>query len=609
MSNYKVNKSESDAALRNLWASAEVAPEGEEEEEEEPEANPTPKAEANPAPKAEANPAPKPEADSTADEKPMPLEELQKLWKDAKENPTPMQKQIQKSWEREQKIKIREQKIKVMGFDSREIKRYRDFPTEVLPPVLRDLVQQAAKAMGCAEAFVAAPALTVVAAAIGTTRELKLKDDWRVPPMIWTAMIGSSGTLKSPPLKLARKPVLEMEWEADADRADKMRQYKEEKMCYEESVKNWREQNRKKSTEPVPPPVEPTPPVYTRYFASDTTIEGLGRILNDNPRGILVIRDELNGWLGGMDQYKPGKGGDVAHYLEMYNGETMTVDRKGDDCPLKVRSAAVCISGGIQPQVFAKAIASDHRYNGLTARLLICWPPRPTRRWIDYTMDPDVEHNYGSMIKRLYLLQGADNPLTGETGLPVAIKLTPDAHEVMKDFVNRHGLQGDGLDHEKEEVKAAWSKLEEYPARLALGLHYAKWASQPWPEQCDEFSQLTPFEEDVSAETMQAAVTLTEWFTDEMLRVYSQLKEENLRAYYRELIDWIYQKGGRITERQLQQGRRSIQNARAAEEACQCIVEDGHGYWEKKGKTRELVLHPAESVYASIDSPQETAEV
>ena len=601
MSNYKVNKSESDAALRNLWASAEVAPEGEEEEEEEPEANPTPK--------AEANPTAKPEADSTADKKPMSFEELAKLWKDAEENPTPAQKARQEAWKRKQKIKLRQQKIKMMGFDSREIKRYRDFPTEVLPPVLRDLVKQAAKAMGCAEAFVAAPALTVVAAAIGTTRELKLKDDWRVPPMIWTAMIGSSGTLKSPPLKLARKPVLEMEWEADADRADKMQQYKEEKMCYEESVKNWREQNRKKSTEPVPPPVEPTPPVYTRYFASDTTIEGLGRILNDNPRGILVIRDELNGWLGGMDQYKPGKGGDVAHYLEMYNGETMTVDRKGDDCPLKVRSAAVCISGGIQPQVFAKAIASDHRYNGLTARLLICWPPRPTRRWIDYTMDADVEHNYGAMIKRLYLLQGADNPLTGETGLPVAIKLTPDAHEVMKDFVNRHGLQGDGLDREEEEVKAAWSKLEEYPARLALGLHYAKWASQPWPEQCDEFSQLTPFEEDVSAETMQAAVTLTEWFTDEMLRVYSQLKEENLRAYYRELIDWIYQKGGRITERQIQQGRRSIQNARAAEEACQCIVEDGHGYWEKKGKTRELVLHPAESVYASIDSPQETAEV
>ena len=39
------------------------------------------------------------------------------------------------------------------------------------------------------------------------------------------------------------------------------------------------------------------PPVRQRYLTQDTTVEKLGELLRDNPRGVLIYRDELIGFL------------------------------------------------------------------------------------------------------------------------------------------------------------------------------------------------------------------------------------------------------------------------------------------------------------------------
>lgn len=38
-------------------------------------------------------------------------------------------------------------------------------------------------------------------------------------------------------------------------------------------------------------------PTRRRYLTNDTTVEKLGELLNKNPNGIIVFRDELSGWL------------------------------------------------------------------------------------------------------------------------------------------------------------------------------------------------------------------------------------------------------------------------------------------------------------------------
>src|SRR5438067_2294124 len=63
-----------------------------------------------------------------------------------------------------------------------------------------------------------------------------------------------------------------------------------------------------------------------RYWTQDSTVEKLGIRLQDNPRGLLIVRDELSGWLHGLE--KQGREGDRQFYLEAWNGTgSFTVDR------------------------------------------------------------------------------------------------------------------------------------------------------------------------------------------------------------------------------------------------------------------------------------------
>ena len=64
----------------------------------------------------------------------------------------------------------------------------------------------------------------------------------------------------------------------------------------------------------------PTPP-RPRVITMDTSTEALQRLLADNPRGLLHVRDELAGWLE-LDRYG-GNGADLSFYLECWNGGAM----------------------------------------------------------------------------------------------------------------------------------------------------------------------------------------------------------------------------------------------------------------------------------------------
>ena len=61
---------------------------------------------------------------------------------------------------------------------------------------------------------------------------------------------------------------------------------------------------------------------------------------------MLVVRDELAGWIGSFDRYAQGSGSDVAKWLEMFGGRPMVVDRK-TKASLYVPMAAVSLTGMI----------------------------------------------------------------------------------------------------------------------------------------------------------------------------------------------------------------------------------------------------------------------
>ena len=102
----------------------------------------------------------------------------------------------------------------------------------------------------------------------------------------------------------------------------------------------------------------PQLPTLKRYKTEDPTIEALGPILRDNPQGILLFRDELQGWLKSMN--KKGQENARAFYLETWNASAnFTSDRIGRGL-IHIPSMCLSVFGGIQPGPIASYISRMH---------------------------------------------------------------------------------------------------------------------------------------------------------------------------------------------------------------------------------------------------------
>ena len=442
--------------------------------------------------------------------------------------------------------------------------RFEPFPVNALPKPLRGFVAAGAKAIGCDPSYLALPILTALAAAIGNTRRIQLKRGWTAPAILWAAMVGESGTAKTPAFKLVMRPVRERQRKALDFHAESMRKHECDLAHYEKAMAEWK-RDRKTTDEP---PERPEAPQAERFVVSDTTVEALAPLLLANPRGLLMARDELAGWIGSFDRYAGGKGGaDAAHWLSMHAGESIVVDRKtGIPRTIYVPQASVCVCGGIQPAILHRALGIEHRESGLAARLLLTCPPRRVKRWTEADIDPAAEAEIGRLMDRLYGLQ----PTESDDAVlrPVVVGLSPDAKTAWKAYYNDHALEQADL---AGDLSAAWSKLEEYAARLALVVHFARWAADD--------STLASAEV-VDAASMAAGIALATWFKGEARRVYALLGESDEDRDRRRLIEWIERKGGSATPRDAQMGCRWLREAGAAEAALEQLAKAGWGNWE-----------------------------
>jgi hypothetical protein len=439
------------------------------------------------------------------------------------------------------------------------------FPIDALPQPVRGFVATGAKAIGCDASYIALPLLTGIAAAIGNTRRLRLKHSWMAAPILWCAIVGESGTAKTPAFRLALRTIRERQRKALERHAEATRAYDSELLHYEKALAEWK-RDRKTNGEP---PTKPEAPQAERCIVSDTTVEALAPLLLANPRGLLLARDELSGWIGSFDRYAASKGragADAAHWLSMHAGEPIVVDRKtGISRTIFVPQASVCVCGGIQPAILHRALGIEHRESGLAARLLLTCPPRTAKRWTEADIDPAAEAIIAQLMDRLYELQ----PTFSDEGelCPVVVGLSPGAKRAWKTYYNAHAQEQADL---AGDLSAAWSKLEEYAARLALVVHFVRWAAdEPTLASADV----------VDVASMSAGIRLATWFKGEVRRVYAMLGETDDDRDRCRLVEWIGREGGAVTPRDVQQGCRWLRQAGVAEAALDALANAGCGMW------------------------------
>lgn len=442
---------------------------------------------------------------------------------------------------------------------------YAPLPLDALPAPLARLASEASAALGCDPAYVALPALAVCAGAIGNSRALRLRRDWAEPCVLWTAVVGDSGSLKTPAYNVAMAP-------AYAVQAEMRQEYRRESAEHRRASASDEDAGER--------------PVLRRVFASDVTIEKLAEMVEDNPRGLLISRDELRGWFGSFSRYRgPGADSDLGNWLSAYNAGPIVYDRKtGERRSVFVERGSLSVTGTIQPGVLARCLTGDSYESGLAARILMAWPGRRRKRWTEAEVSAGATSGYEGVVRALLSLplRQGDRP-----GQPDRLLLSDDARRAWVAWYEewaevQHGADG--------ELLAAYSKLEGAAARLALVHHVVTMVDL----------KVDDAKHPVSRRSVEAGAALARWFGREVRRIYAALTESESEREGRRLLEWLAAHGGRSTVKQLQRSNNRLygtaDDARAALEA---LAAAGLGRWESRpagprgGRpTEEFVLTP-----------------
>jgi hypothetical protein len=235
-----------------------------------------------------------------------------------------------------------------------------------------------AAARACPRDYVGAGLIGGASGWIGNSRRIAATADWNEPAHLWFALIGGPSTGKTPALRAVIDASRKLEHDAEPAWRDALAKYERDAEVANAVNKAWCEEVGKAAKEKASPPdrpvaaEEPNKPPRPRVVAMDTSIEELQRLLADNPRGLLLVRDELAGWLGSFDRYG-GEGADRGFYLECWNGAPYVCDRvKFNAVPLRIDHASLSIIGGMVPDRLRDALAEAD--DGLPARLFFIWP-------------------------------------------------------------------------------------------------------------------------------------------------------------------------------------------------------------------------------------------
>lgn len=269
------------------------------------------------------------------------------------------------------------------------------FDPELMPDAFREFVTDEAERMQSPPEYLAVPLMVGAAAALGNCIAIAPKatdTGWRVYSTIWGAIVGRPGSMKSPAMDAALRPLHILEAELADAFAEKQRGYAVAKVMYDADKARVEKAIRQGTVvRPEDMPAAPEEPQPERLVVNDSTVAKLGEILRWAPRGVLVMRDELTGLLESLSA--EGREGDRAFYLSGWNGgQSYRVDRIGRGS-FVIPHLNVLLLGGIQPgklqSYIRQAVHGGGGDDGLMQRLqLIVWPD-PTRGWRNVDRPPN----------------------------------------------------------------------------------------------------------------------------------------------------------------------------------------------------------------------------
>lgn len=380
-------------------------------------------------------------------------------------------------------------------------------PLSLLGPFWSEWAEGKAEASSAPADYTATALLACAGAALANVRWPVAGAGWCEPPVLWCGLVGSPSAGKSPAMDAAFDLIRHAE-DQMASGFDQERSLWETNHQVAQARKEaWQAELRAAVKAGGIPPSMPAdaaiqdPPVRPRIRVADVTTEKLGALASALPRGLLLVRDEMAGWLGSFDKYGGG-GSDRAFMLEAYGGRSYVVDRMKNAEPLRIRHLSIGVLGGVQPDKVAGI--TDGPDDGLVSRLLWTWPDvRPGFRLLRTKHDDTRPRQ--AFAKLTELEMGTDEFGHPE---PKRVKLEPTAEDALEEFARDTAQRADdagGI------LAGSIGKARGQALRLALILEHLWW--------CGERSGPAP--ERVTARAVEAAsICVADYFLPMAERVY-----------------------------------------------------------------------------------------
>ncbi|SIO60229.1 DnaB-like helicase N terminal domain-containing protein [Singulisphaera sp. GP187] len=415
------------------------------------------------------------------------------------------------------------------------------FPLEVFPKRLVELILPASETLSCSPDFLAVPCLTAAGAAIGATVALEIKKSWSERANLFTAIVGRPGAAKSPALAVATAPIVELQWELAFDfllesdaksnkrkKAMKLAKSKEERDAAQRKLKLEEDEENSRMTE---------------INVSDTTCEAVSDLLANNPRGIIMVRDELAGWLNSLNQYKNGSGDDRDFYLSLWNGAPQKKNRVSQGpMPVHARRPFFAATGAITPSKLDRFTEDKNgRYvdDGFLDRMLLSYPSEVRFKWSWDDVTGDAVSDWSKAFRRLWNREMVVDDVMG--GKAVHLPFDDAAKKAWESWITAHmneTYESDFPDH----LVGPWSKFRTQCARLILILDQLRWAYD---------AKRGAKAGAVGVKSVESAIQLVDYFKAHFRRVVQIQAGNQDNPDARDVLDWAINRGSsRFSERE-----------------------------------------------------------
>lgn len=369
-----------------------------------------------------------------------------------------------------------------------------DFEPILLPDAFKPWIEDVADRMQVPAEFAAVPAMIAAGSVIGNRIAIRPKahDDWQEVPNLWGMIVGRPGVLKSPTTGQAMKPLTRLEAEAHDTWQAESANWKADA-----EVREMRSEARRKALRAAlrgDPKADVShlwgddgeEPTCRRYRTNDSGYQALGELLIQNPRGLLVERDELMSLLQSLDREENSEA--RGFFLSAWNGlDSYTFDRIGRGLNRHIPHVTVSLFGGTQPAritAYVRRITHEGRGDdGLLQRFGMAVWPDLSPDWEDVDRWPDSTHRNRAFeaFARLDTLNAADvgadsDPFGGKS--PPFLRFDPAAQDAFTQWRAglEHRLRSGELSPHFESHIAKYRKL--VPA-LALITHLANGGTGP----------------------------------------------------------------------------------------------------------------------------------